>query len=109
MYLRKGNRYKEADHDNMSGLHILREGKDAVVRIVDSGSPGDLAGLKPGDRVLRISDQDARKIDLFGLRNILKSGNGKRIRLTIGRGEKEEDKVVELKEAVPQWDEAAKK
>jgi len=108
MYLRKGNRYQDIQHEDMSGLHILREDKDTVIRIVDSDSPGDLAGIKAGDRILRIDEQDAAKIEMFDLRNIFKSGNGKRIRLTIVRGEKEDEKLIELKEKVPQWDEPIK-
>jgi C-terminal processing protease CtpA/Prc len=92
----------------MSGLHILREEKDTVVRIVDSDSPGELAGIKSDDRILRIGNQEAAKIEMFDLRNIFKSGNGKKIRLTIARGEREEEKTIELKEKVLQWDEAIK-
>jgi hypothetical protein len=104
LYLKKGRRYQEADRDDMSGLHILREDNSTVVKIVDSDSPAARADIRPGDRLLRIDGQEAAKISLFDLRNMLKSGNGKKITLTIARADKQEDKTIELKEILPQWD-----
>ncbi len=104
MYLKKGRRYDEPDRSDMSGLHILREDQKNVVRVVDKGSPGDAAGIKPGDYIVRIDNQDATRISMFHLRQILKSGSGKHIRLLVERGDKQHEFVVELKENVPKWE-----
>jgi hypothetical protein len=104
LYLKKGRRYQESDHNDMSGLHTLREKKNTVIDIVDPDSPAARAGIQPGDRLLRIDGQNAANISMFDLRNMLKSGNGKKITLTIARAGKQEDKTIQLKEILPQWD-----
>jgi hypothetical protein len=108
MYLAKGPRYQEAEHPDMSGLHILRENDNTVVNYIDPDSPSNRAGIRPDDRILQINRQEASQLSLFDLRNILKLGNGKKIQLTIGHGDKKEEKVIELQEDVPQWDDAVR-
>jgi hypothetical protein len=109
MYLAKGHLFQQSDHPDMSGLHILRENGDTFVDSIDPDSPGERAGIRLGDRILQINRQEAAGISLFDLRNMLKSGNKKKISLTIGRGEKVEEKVIELQESVLQWDDAVKR
>jgi hypothetical protein len=108
IYLKTGNRYQEVENDNMSGLHILREEKDTMIDSVDTGSQGELADIQPGDKLLRVDGQEALQNGLFDLRNIFKSGDGKKIHLSISRNGKEMEKTVVLKEKTPQWDEATK-
>jgi C-terminal processing protease CtpA/Prc len=108
MYLRKGNRYQAVEHAGMSGLSTLREGKITLIYSVASGSQAEIAGLRSGDIILRVDDQDASEIGMFDLRNLFKAGDGKKIRLTISRGGNELEKTLVLKERTPQWAEEAK-
>jgi hypothetical protein len=98
MYLRKGQHYGDAEYANMSGLHILREDNAPTVHSADADSPAAVADIRAGDKILRVDDQDASQISLFDLRNLFKSGDGKKIRLTISRDGQELEKTLVLKE-----------
>jgi hypothetical protein len=109
LILKKGKGYDDIEHDDMAGLHMLREGKNTVVEIVDPDSPAELAGIQPGDNILRVDDRNASQIGMFDLKNIFRSGDGKKLRLRISRKDNDLEKILVLKEKIPQPIETVKK
>ncbi len=97
MYLQKGKAFDKPDEIDMSGLHLWRLGGRTTVHSVDKDSPAEAAGIKPEDVVLKVGEQSASVMDLENLRDLLKSGDGKEIKLTIKRGEKEQFVSFNLK------------
>ncbi|HEY1380114.1 MAG TPA: aspartyl protease family protein [Gemmataceae bacterium] len=87
MYLRPGLDVARPDLQDASGLAILHKNGAPMVDQVYAGSPGDKAGVKPGDVVLRVGDVSAGTGSLFGLRKAL-CGRGQ-IPVTVRRGDKE--------------------
>ncbi|MDB5308307.1 MAG: serine endoprotease [Gemmataceae bacterium] len=66
-----------------------------VVRKVLSGSPGEKAGIKAGDKIEAVKNvgvDDARDL----ARALVKAGVGVKLKVTVRRGEKTEDLTVEL-------------
>jgi hypothetical protein len=97
MYLQKGQAFDKPDELDMSGLHLwLVEGR-TVVYSIDGGSPADAAGIKPEDVVLKAGEIKATEMDICDLRDLLTSGNGKEIRMTIRRGAEEKAVTIKLK------------
>jgi len=76
----------------------LRKGKGAWLEVVrlHPGSPAAEAGLKPGDKVIRIDGRRAVEYDAWDLRPLLRR-NGATVRFTVRRGEKEIDVPVKLR------------
>ena len=95
MYLQKGQAFEKRDEMDMSGLHLWRIEGRTVVHSVDKSSPAEAAGIRPEDVVLEAGERSGAEMDLDDLRELLKSGGGKEIRMTIRRGE--EDKAVAFK------------
>jgi hypothetical protein len=84
----------------MSGLHLWRlEGRTAV-HSVDKRSPAEAAGIRPEDVVLKAGETSATEMDIEDLRDLLKSGDGKEIRMTIKRGEEEKAVTFKLKKQI---------
>lgn len=84
LYARPTRRANEPDSPNVSGLHIVREGQAAVVRSVDHGAPGEIAGIKPGDILLRVRDIDVTISRIYAVRASL-SGYGGPFQVIIER------------------------
>jgi hypothetical protein len=88
VYLKKGNRFNNVDLQDKSGIHVVRTGNRPVVDSVDPGSPTALAGVLPGDEILRLDDLDAGQLTLFSIRTML-CRPGLSIRLTLRRSASE--------------------
>jgi hypothetical protein len=100
MYLQKGQAFDKPDEDDMSGLHLwLVEGR-TVVHSVDESSPAEAAGIRPEDMVLKVGETSATETDIEDLRDLLKSGNGKEITMTIRRREEEKAVTFKLKKQI---------
>ena len=85
---------------DMCGLHLWRlEGRTAV-HSVDKRSPAEAAGIRPEDVVLKVGETSATEMDIYDLRDLLKSGDGKEIRMTIKRGEEEKAVTFKLKKQI---------
>ncbi len=87
MYLRPGANIAKPDLWGSSGLHLLRRNGSPVVDYIDARSPGEKAGMKPGDVLLQVGDVPAGTGSLFELRKAL-CGRGE-IPVTVRRGGKD--------------------
>lgn len=96
VYLRKGAGYAKAEPRATSGLTLNWIKGDATVESVRRDGPGEAAGLKPKDVLVRINRQDAAEFDPFALRQLLTFEGGQRVPLTIRRAGREIDVVVVL-------------
>ena len=100
MHLQKGQAFDKPDEIDMSGLHLWRlEGRTAV-HSVDKDSPAEAAGIRPEDVLLKVGDKSANEMDIYDLRDLLQSGDGKEINMTIKRGEQENVVTFKLKKRI---------
>lgn len=70
-----------------SGLGIvigLKAGSLIIMSPIE-GSPGERAGLLPGDRILKINGKSAGKLNLLGAEKLLKGATGEKATLTLLR------------------------
>jgi C-terminal processing protease CtpA/Prc len=88
LYLKRGAGFSRRDEIDMSGLHLLRIDGKTIVYSVDEGSPADQAGVKAKDVIAKVDGKTAGEIEMWDIRRLLKSGDGKLIRMTVKRGEK---------------------
>jgi predicted aspartyl protease len=72
-------------------------GGETSVHAVDARSPAGEAGVRAKDVILRIGGDDAGRLELWEIGELLRSGHGKEIRMTIRRGEKVFDVSFRLK------------
>lgn len=92
LYLKKDKAFDNSFEYNMSGMDVIAFGEDydriVVVDVLEE-SPAAKAGVKPGDEILKINWINVRFYSLSHLNSILRSREGKKIRLKILReGEK---------------------
>lgn len=83
LYLKKGEKFRDADEIDMSGLHLLRISKKTIVHSIDKNSPAEKAGIRANDVILRVEDKDANMYDMRELRRFLKSGDKKEVTMKI--------------------------
>jgi hypothetical protein len=100
LYLKPGERFALADKEDMSGLHLLREGDMTVVYSVDTESPADHCGVKPEDVILSLNGQNASTLTMRSIRRVLKSAAGEKIALEIKRRDKVLKMAFTLKNAI---------
>jgi hypothetical protein len=95
IYLKKGKRYEDADDWNLSGLHVLQKMGKTVVDLVEKDSPAAVAGVKGGDRILKVGDKKTDGISLADFRRqCCMPGT---LRLTLERDKKTVEVEVILK------------
>ncbi len=83
MYLKKGKHFDRVDEADMSGLHLLKVGGKVVVHSVDKDSPAQKAQIEAQDIILTVNSHSAADMDIFALRNLLRSADKKKIDMTI--------------------------
>ncbi len=86
MYLKEGKHFDRVDEADMSGLHLLKVGGKVTVHSVDKDSPAQKAQIEAQDIILMINSQSAAAMDIFALRRLLRSGDKKKIDMTIKHG-----------------------
>ena len=82
-----GYRHDSFEHD-MSGLDVVARGaafSRFVVGQVEPGSPGETAGLLPGDELLSIDGQSAKQYSLTAIGRLLCSRDGRELALLVRR------------------------
>jgi S1-C subfamily serine protease len=100
VYLQKGKYFNAPEKVNHSGLHIHRPTNETVVAVVDPGSAGARAGIKPGDVVVSLAGLPADRTRLHVLRRCLCRG-GETLPLTLKRGGKLLDVSLPLPADLP--------
>ncbi|MFN3478019.1 MAG: S41 family peptidase [bacterium] len=78
---------------NFSGVGIVmfrnnrEEGEIDVVEIIDD-SPAEKAGIKPGDKIIKVDDKDVRDISLDVVQSMIRGPENTNVKLTIKRDNK---------------------
>lgn len=93
LYLKRGERYSDTERDDKSGIQLLMRQGEYLVVYVAPGSPANDVGIIPGDVLVAVNGNDAKKYTLFEVRELMTSWadavtvvmrrNGERIELQI--------------------------
>lgn len=96
MYLipRRGA-FPRTDSRDASGLMLLQVNGNILVERVAESSPAENAGMRAGDVILNVADDDAAEIHLTVLRRML-SREGDNLELTIRRGRQNFNVLLKL-------------
>ncbi|MFL5563344.1 MAG: aspartyl protease family protein [Gemmatimonadaceae bacterium] len=85
---------------DMSGMFLLASGSDLrtfVVRELVQGGPAEAAGIAVGDTLVALDGQPATAVTLGSLRQRLKAGDGREVRIEVARGGGRSVHVVRLR------------
>jgi hypothetical protein len=97
LYLAPAKSFRAVEEHDMSGLHLLRDGKQTVVHSVDEGSPAALAGVRDGDIIAKVNGLNAGLLKMKHIRRILKMEPEETITLVLQRRESETEVEFRLK------------
>lgn len=100
LYLEPGKDFSIPDKEDMSGLHLLREGEMTIVYSVDENSPAFAHGIKPKDFIESVNGQKASSLPIKAIRLILQSRDGDKVTLQVRRGDDLMDFKFALKNAM---------
>ncbi len=88
MYLKKGFQFNQPDETGMSGFNFLRINGRTVVCFVNKDGPAAQAGIQVRDVILTVNGKPAASYEKWELNRLLRSGDKKKITMTIQRGKK---------------------
>ena len=80
-----------------SGLTLLKERGIAYVVGVEKGSPGDVAGVKPGDIIAKVNDRSTRLMPIWEIQELLAEKPGTKIAMELIRVGEPQQISFELK------------
>jgi carboxyl-terminal processing protease len=80
-----------------SGLTLLKERGIAYVVGVEKGSPGDVAGVKPGDIIAEVNDRSTRLMPIWEIQELLAEKPGTKIAMELIRVGEPQQISFELK------------
>lgn len=101
VYLKPNKDQKKPFEYDKSGLTVFASGKDLneiYIKYVIPGSPADIAGLKPEDRIIKIQGFSAKFWNIQRISVLLRNKNDKLIKLKIKREGKKIDFKFRLKD-----------
>lgn len=103
MYIRKNSNFSLPFEHDMAGMEIYADG-DKIERYfinrIEPGSPSENSGLLPGDEIIYINFAPAGNFSLTEINRLMKSGDGKRVALTIVRDGELHIKLIKLKQRI---------
>lgn len=91
--------FNESTSGIYGGIGVIVTEKDGYVTVVApiEDTPGDKAGLKTGDRIIKVDDIDTTGIGLDKATSLMKGKKGTKVMLTILRDDKKEPIEVVIK------------
>jgi C-terminal processing protease CtpA/Prc len=102
LYFEKNRSFGRRDTYDRAGLWLSgsADGRSFEVFDVTARGPAAEAGLKPGDRVLRIDGRSVDGLRLIAARDELKEARRKTVRLTVQDGDGMREVVIKLRDLV---------
>lgn len=103
LYLKPNKNFNDPFEYNMSGLELIAfgSGYDRIkVSGVIEGSPADIAGIEEGDEIVRVNWGNMRHYNLNRTSALMRTREGKKIRLKILRGNEKIKIVFRLKRMI---------
>ena len=87
---------------DMSGLYLTsdRGARRIVVQEVRPGSPAQSAGVRPGDTLVALDGRPTAELSLAAVRRVLRSADGRVVRLVVGRDGATYEVVLTLRRVV---------
>jgi hypothetical protein len=85
LYLQPGQNFSLPDKEDMSGLHLLRDGGETMVYSVDQNSPAFACGVKPKNILQSVNGQNASSLTMNAIRQILQSRERDKVSLEVRR------------------------
>jgi hypothetical protein len=87
---------------DMSGLYLLSDSaaRQIIVQEVRPGSPAQSAGIRAGDTLTAVDGRPTTELSLAAVRRVLRSENGRVVRLGIARGGSVREVAVTLRSAI---------
>jgi hypothetical protein len=96
LYLKKGKSFDAPDEAGMCGVSLARSEGHTVVSAVYKGEPAAKAGIRVGDVILTLQGRNVATYERWEIRDLLRSGHGKKVTMTIQHGRRIRDVVVVL-------------
>ena len=100
LYLKRRTNEVMADEGRMTGFSIVRKGDETVVLDVEAGGPAELAGVRVGDKLVELDGTPANTLEMWEIKALFKSGDGKELLLTLRRGDETVQTKLVLKRRV---------
>jgi hypothetical protein len=102
LYFEKNNSFGNRDTYDRAGLWLsgATDGRSFEIFDVVASGPAAEAGLKVGDRVVRIDGRSVESLRLIATRNELKESRRKTVRLTVSDGATVREVVIKLRDLV---------
>jgi hypothetical protein len=96
MYLEEGRQFRKNDERDMSGLRLVRYSNKTLIYAVEPDSPAYKAGIRAGDVITRVLNRNALSYQLWELRELLKSKEGRPIPMAIKRADEVKEVSLQL-------------
>jgi hypothetical protein len=87
LYLEPSQNFSMSDEEDMSGLHLLRDGETTIVYSVDENSPAFDCGIRAQDNIESVNGRSAASLTMKAIRLILQSRDKDIITLKVRRGD----------------------
>jgi hypothetical protein len=103
MYLQKNKRFKKPFEHDMAGIELYGEkhkGQHYFISRIESDSPAEKAGLQVDDEIIQINLIPASSYQLNDINSLFRSGDGKRMILSIFRKGEIMVKIFDLKRRI---------